>query len=52
MSLKEAIINEELIAAQGKAVDMGGYYKPEESVLIKQMRPSETLNQILESIVN
>ena len=52
MSLKEAQINEELIAAQGKAVDMGGYYKPDESVLVKQMRPSNTLNEILDSIVS
>ena len=50
MSSKEAQINEELIAAQGKTVDMGGYYKPEESILVKQMRPSNTLNEILESI--
>ncbi|HET8858429.1 NADP-dependent isocitrate dehydrogenase [Marivirga sp.] len=50
MSVKEALINEELIAAQGKAVDMGGYYMPDESVLNKQMRPSKTLNEILESI--
>ncbi|MGM0580770.1 MAG: NADP-dependent isocitrate dehydrogenase [Bacteroidota bacterium] len=50
MSLKEAQINEELISAQGKKVDMGGYYKPEESILVKQMRPSNTLNEILESI--
>ncbi|SMG40579.1 isocitrate dehydrogenase [Marivirga sericea] len=52
MSAKEAQINEELIAAQGKSVDMGGYYKPEESILIKQMRPSKTLNEILDSIVS
>ncbi|WP_296620543.1 NADP-dependent isocitrate dehydrogenase [Marivirga sp.] len=50
MSLKEAVINEELISAQGNAVDMGGYYKPDESILEKQMRPSNTLNEILESI--
>ena len=50
MSLKEAQINEQLIAAQGKPVDMGGYYKPDESILEKQMRPSNTLNEILESI--
>jgi isocitrate dehydrogenase len=52
MSAKEAQINEELIAAQGKAVDMGGYYKPDESVLMKQMRPSKTLNEILDAIVS
>jgi len=52
MSMKEAQINEELINAQGESINMGGYYKPEESVLTKQMRPSETLNKILDSIVH
>jgi len=52
MSAKEAQINEELIAAQGKPVDMGGYYKPEESILEQQMRPSNTFNAILDSIVS
>ena len=50
MSVKEAVINEELIAAQGKAVDMGGYYKPDETILNQQMRPSKTFNDILASI--
>jgi len=52
MEAKEAQINEELTAAQGKSVDMGGYYKPDEDILIKQMRPSNTLNEILDSIVS
>lgn len=51
MQENEAKINEELLAAQGHAVDMKGYYKPDENVLNEQMRPSQTLNNILAAIV-
>ena len=47
----EAKINEELIAAQGKPVDMGGYYHPDDAKTEKAMRPSATLNAIVNSIV-
>ncbi len=47
----EAKINAELIAAQGKPVDMGGYYHPDFEKTSKAMRPSETLNAALASIV-
>ncbi|HEY9184274.1 MAG TPA: NADP-dependent isocitrate dehydrogenase [Salegentibacter sp.] len=40
-------INEELIAAQGSPVDIGGYYKPEEKLTNNAMRPSKTLNNII-----
>jgi len=50
LSLSESRILEELLAAQGKPVDIGGYYKPDEEMAIKAMRPSKTLNTILESI--
>ena len=43
----ETRINEELIAVQGHAVDLGGYYMPDESKTSRIMRPSETLNGIL-----
>jgi isocitrate dehydrogenase len=43
----ETRINEELIAVQGHAVDIGGYYMPVESKTSRIMRPSETLNGIL-----
>jgi len=46
----EAKINAELIAAQGKPVDMGGYYHPDFEKASKAMRPSTTLNAALESI--
>ena len=47
----EAKINAELIAAQGKPVDMGGYYHPDFDKTSKAMRPSATLNAALASIV-
>ncbi|SHJ78422.1 NADP-dependent isocitrate dehydrogenase [Flavobacterium haoranii] len=43
----EAKINEELIAAQGTAQNIGGYYHPNEELTAKAMRPSTTLNAIL-----
>lgn len=46
----EAKINGELIAAQGKPQDIGGYYRPDARQTAKAMRPSATLNQIVDSI--
>ncbi|HXN06418.1 MAG TPA: NADP-dependent isocitrate dehydrogenase [Nitrospiria bacterium] len=46
----EAKITAELIGAQGKPVDLGGYYHPDEKKTIKAMRPSATLNAIIDSI--
>jgi len=46
----EAKINEELIAAQGKPVDMGGYYHVNEELTTKAMRPSATLNAIIDAL--
>lgn len=43
---KERIL-QELIDAQGSPVDIGGYYYPEEDKISRAMRPSETLNKIL-----
>ena len=46
---KDTILNE-LIQAQGNATDIGGYYKPNIELVYRQMRPSNTLNTILENI--
>jgi isocitrate dehydrogenase len=46
----EATINGELIAAQGKPVDMGGYYHPDPVKTEKAMRPSPTLNAIIDAM--
>ncbi|MGY6271483.1 NADP-dependent isocitrate dehydrogenase [Achromobacter denitrificans] len=40
----------ELKAAQGKPVDIGGYYQPDEAKASQAMRPSATLNQALAAI--
>ncbi|MDB6062290.1 MAG: icd [Verrucomicrobiaceae bacterium] len=46
----EAKIVGELSAAQGKPVDIGGYYHPDRELLAKAMRPSATLNAALAAI--
>lgn len=50
LTSNEAKINEELISAQGNKTDIGGYYKPNAGLVTKAMRPSETLNHIIDSI--
>ena len=47
---KEATIIEELLAAQGKPVDIGGYYRPDPAKTAAQMRPSATFNTIIDSL--
>jgi len=46
----EAKINAELLAAQGKPVEMGGYYHPDFNKTSGAMRPSATLNAALAAI--
>jgi isocitrate dehydrogenase len=45
-----AKINQELLAAQGKPQDVGGYYHPDDAKASKAMRPSATLNRIIDAI--
>ena len=46
----EAKIDAELIAAQGKPVDTGGYYLPDAAKTSAAMRPSATLNAALAAL--
>jgi isocitrate dehydrogenase len=46
----EAKISSELLSAQGKPVDVGGYYHPDDAKASKAMRPSSTLNAIVDAI--
>jgi isocitrate dehydrogenase len=46
----EAKINEELIAAQGKAQNIGGYYFPNNELAGQAMRPSATLNNAISGL--
>jgi isocitrate dehydrogenase len=50
MSDNEAKISNELLGAQGKPVDVGGYYHPDDAKASKAMRPSATLNAIVDAI--
>ena len=43
----EQKIDAELIAAQGKPQNIGGYYKPDSELTLAAMRPSKTFNDIL-----
>lgn len=46
----EATILSELASVQGSAVDIGGYYQPDREKASIAMRPSATLNAIIDSI--
>ncbi|URL58817.1 NADP-dependent isocitrate dehydrogenase [Luteibacter flocculans] len=46
----EATINAELIGAQGKPVDIGGYYHPDMRRVSAAMRPSATLNAAIDTL--
>jgi isocitrate dehydrogenase len=46
----EARIVEELVAVQGKPVEIGGYYRPNAQLVEQALRPSATLNQALAAL--
>jgi isocitrate dehydrogenase len=46
----EDTINQEMIDDQGRPVNVEGYYEPTESLLYEVMRPSKTLNGIIEGL--
>ena len=50
LASNEAKINGELLGAQGKPVDMGGYYHPDFEKTSRAMRPSPTLNAALAAL--
>ena len=50
LSANEEIIVNELNSAQGNALNIGGYYMPNETSIAKEMRPSATLNAILSAL--
>ncbi len=50
LAANEEQINAELLAAQGAAVDIGGYYRPDDRLAEQAMRPSATLNGIIDAI--
>ncbi|ACR14526.1 NADP-dependent isocitrate dehydrogenase [Teredinibacter turnerae] len=50
MSAAEQAIVDELNSAQGQAVEINGYYKPEPALVSAAMRASKTLNAIVDAI--
>ncbi|WP_299432522.1 NADP-dependent isocitrate dehydrogenase [uncultured Maribacter sp.] len=50
LSENENTIAQELIDSQGKENNIGGYYMPDAELVTKAMRPSKTLNSILDKI--
>jgi isocitrate dehydrogenase len=48
MAAAEDKITQELLAVQGKPVDIGGYYFPDDDKCAAAMRPSATLNAIID----
>jgi isocitrate dehydrogenase len=50
MQANEQQILSELNGVQGKAVDIGGYYRPDDKLVSDAMRPSITLNRTLQAL--
>ncbi|HEX9052237.1 MAG TPA: NADP-dependent isocitrate dehydrogenase [Anaeromyxobacter sp.] len=50
LAANAAKIDAELIGAQGKPVDLGGYYRPDFKKTSAAMRPSPTLNAIIDAM--
>ena len=50
LAASEDKIVQELVDAQGQPVDIGGYYLPNNELAVKAMRPSATLNAIVDAI--
>jgi isocitrate dehydrogenase len=51
LAVNEEKIVTELNDAQGSAQDVGGYFDPDPALAAKAMRPSATLNGIVDSVV-
>jgi isocitrate dehydrogenase len=50
LATDEEKINAELLAAQGKPEDVGGYFAPNPELAAKAMRPSPTLNAAIDAV--
>ncbi|HHL31101.1 MAG TPA: NADP-dependent isocitrate dehydrogenase, partial [Oceanospirillales bacterium] len=48
LAAKADTINAELLAAQGQAIDLDGYYFPDQEKLTNAMRPSATFNALID----
>ena len=50
LAANESTIVEELIAVQGSPAEIGGYYRPDAELVAAVMRPSATLNRIIDGL--
>jgi isocitrate dehydrogenase len=50
LKANESDIVDELNAVQGQAMDIGGYYHPNRELAARAMRPSATMNAIIDGI--
>jgi len=50
LTASEETLLGELLAVQGSAVDVGGYYRPEPDLADEVMRPSRTLNTVIDAL--
>ncbi len=50
LTANETTIVNELNAAQGEAINVGGYYRPNNDLALKAMRPSNTFNAIIDKL--
>jgi isocitrate dehydrogenase len=50
LAANETKIIDELNAVQGKPVDIGGYYRPNRELTANVMRPSATLNAVIDGL--
>lgn len=46
----EEVIASEMLTCQGRSVDLGGYYMPEQDKITAAMRPSATFNRIIDGM--
>ncbi len=52
LTANEGAIDAELLAVQGAAADIGGYYRPDAAKTTAVMRPSATFNDVLAGLTN
>ena len=52
LAANEATIAAELLAAQGRPVDLGGYYVPDDVLAEKEMRPSAAFNGVIDGLLD
>ncbi|MDP6418034.1 MAG: NADP-dependent isocitrate dehydrogenase [Candidatus Krumholzibacteria bacterium] len=51
LTRQEELIASELLSAQGQAQDIGGYFQPDAGLAERAMRPSATLNAIIDALL-